>query len=99
MDNTRNLKDNEVPAAAIESVENMANKIVNELVDDFVKELNMKRKTISPEGIDLLKGVVSNRVSITLKITAKVNIDLVNDMKIPVVDMDQVELKEFGGAQ
>ena len=98
MDNTRNLKDSEVPKAAIDSVAEMTEKIVDELVKDFIEELNHKGKTINPDNIDMLKGIVLNRASISLKIKAGVTLDLVEDMKIPLVDMDQVSLQGFGGA-
>ena len=96
MDNTRNLKDIEVPAAAVESVKKMTVEIVNNLVGDFIKELNLKGKTIADDNIDMLKGVVLNRTVITLKVKAAVDLGLVGDMKIPIVDLDQVSLQGFG---
>jgi hypothetical protein len=98
MDTTRNLKDGEVPTEASDSVAEMTEKIVDELVKDFIEELNHKGKTINPDGIDMLKGIVLNRASISLKIKAGVTLDLVEDMKIPLIDMDQASLKRFGGA-
>jgi len=89
------LKDSEVPKAARDSVAGMADDIVNAVVDDFIKELNAKGKTISPDGIDTLKSVVMNRVVISLKIKAAVTLELVEDMKISIRDMDQAGLQEF----
>lgn len=98
MDNTRNLKDTEVPLAARESVNDMVSMIVDNLVNDFIKELNQKEQTIEQDGIDTLTGIVNNRVSITLKIKAAVNLDLVEDMKIPIISIDQVTIQDFAGA-
>lgn len=97
MDTIRTLKGGDVSEQARKSVEKMITEIVDSLVDDFISELNQKGQTINPEGIAELRGVVDNRVSITLKIKAAVNIELVEDMKIPVLNINQADLQEFAG--
>lgn len=92
MDNTRTLKDNEVPEEAVKSVEQMTAEMVDGIVDDFLEQLNQKGDTIDQKGIDMLKGVVKNRTKITLKIALKVDVDLVNDLMIPIRDLNQSTL-------
>ena len=94
MENTRTLKDSEVPELAKTSVELMTAEMVDGIVGDFLKQLQLKGSTIDQDGIDNLKKIVKNHAKITLKIALKVDMDLVNDLQITVRDMKQSMLGE-----
>ena len=94
MENTRTLKDSEVPELAKTSVESMTAEMVDGIVGDFLKQLQLKGSTIDQDGIDNLKKIVKNHAKITLKIALKVDMDLVNDLQITVRDLKQSMLGE-----
>ena len=94
MENTRTLKDSEVPELAKTSVELMTAEMVDGIVGDFLKQLQLKGSTIDQDGIDNLKKIVKNHAKITLKIALKVDMDLVNDLQITVRDLKQSMLGE-----
>ena len=96
MDNTRTLRDSDVPTAAIESVERMTSELVDSLIADFISGLVKKGGTIDQPGIDMLKGVVTNRATVTMKIGIKVDTGLVSDLQIPIIPLNQASIQSFG---
>lgn len=89
MENTRTLKDNEVPREAVKSVNGMIDEMVDGIVTDFLDQLSKSGKTLEPDGIYMLTGVVKNQAKITLKISLKVDIDLVGNLQIPIHNVNQ----------
>ena len=97
MENTRTFKDNEVPHEAVESVNEMIDEMVGGIVTDFCDQLSKSGKTLEPDGINMLTGVVKNQAKITLKMALKVDIDLVGNLQIPIHDINQASIESFNG--
>lgn len=95
MENTRTLKDEEVPQEAVESVHEMTKEMIDGIVSDFLEQLQLKGLTLDQKGINQLKTQVRENSRITLKISMKVDIDLVHDLEIPIRDANQASIGSF----
>lgn len=95
MENTRTLGTEEVPVVAIDSVKSMTTEMVNGIISDFLEQLRLRGITIDQDGIDTLKEYVESTSKVSMKMSMKVNMDMVHTLEIPIRDANQASIGSF----
>lgn len=95
MENTRSLKNNDVPKDAIHSVETMTRELGSSLVKDYVAGLKRIGETIDNNNISDLSEHVISHAKITMKISIKVDDTVLNTLDIKTQPINQSGFNEF----
>lgn len=96
MKDSRTISGDELPAGALEALEDTRTHLINSVIEAFDNEMKKKGKCLNPNDKPYIHDRLVQRMILQLTMTAKLETGMLTDMGIMLSDLNQSKLEEYG---